>query len=66
MVETIAEPSQQTAATAALAAALRDICGPADVIGMADAVPGLALMRSVKDRFDPGHRMAPDRFPETV
>ena len=34
--------------------------------GMNGAVPGLALMRSVKDRFDPGHLMAPGRFPETV
>ena len=25
-------------------------------------VPGLALMRAVKDRFDPDHRMFPDRF----
>jgi glycolate oxidase FAD binding subunit len=25
-------------------------------------VPGAALMRSVKDQFDPGHRMAPGRF----
>ena len=32
--------------------------------GMNAAVPGLALMRAVKDQFDPGHRMAPGRFPE--
>ncbi|HEV3289505.1 MAG TPA: FAD-binding oxidoreductase [Streptosporangiaceae bacterium] len=25
-------------------------------------VPGLSLMRAVKDQFDPGHRMAPGRF----
>ena len=25
-------------------------------------VPSLALMRAVKDQFDPGHRMAPGRF----
>jgi glycolate oxidase FAD binding subunit len=25
-------------------------------------VPGLALMRAVKDQFDPDHRMFPDRF----
>ena len=25
-------------------------------------VPGAALMQAVKDQFDPGHRMAPDRF----
>jgi glycolate oxidase FAD binding subunit len=32
---------------------LTDMWGP---------VPGLALMRAVKDQFDPGHRMAPGRF----
>jgi glycolate oxidase FAD binding subunit len=32
--------------------------------GMYAAVPGLALMRAVKDQFDPGHRLAPGRFPE--
>ena len=32
--------------------------------GMNGMVPGLALMRAVKDQFDPGHRMAPGRFPE--
>jgi glycolate oxidase FAD binding subunit len=35
----------------------------ADAGGLAGDVPGLALMRAVKDRFDPGHRMAPGRFP---
>jgi glycolate dehydrogenase FAD-binding subunit len=34
--------------------------------GMAGNVPGLALMRAVKDQFDPGHRMAPGRFPELL
>ena len=34
--------------------------------GMAGAVPALALMRAVKDQFDPGHRMAPGRFPEVM
>jgi glycolate dehydrogenase FAD-binding subunit len=34
--------------------------------GMSAAVPGLALMRAVKDQFDPGHRMAPGRFPEVL
>jgi glycolate oxidase FAD binding subunit len=33
---------------------------------MAGAVPGLALMRAVKDQFDPGHRMAPGRFPDAM
>jgi glycolate oxidase FAD binding subunit len=34
--------------------------------GMSGAVPGLALMRAVKDQFDPGHRMAPGRFPDGI
>jgi glycolate oxidase FAD binding subunit len=34
--------------------------------GMAGTVPALALMRAVKDQFDPGHRMAPGRFPEVM
>jgi glycolate oxidase FAD binding subunit len=34
--------------------------------GMAGAVPALALMRAVKDQFDPGHRMAPGRFPDLM
>jgi glycolate oxidase FAD binding subunit len=32
--------------------------------GMHGTVPGLALMRAVKYQFDPGHRLAPGRFPE--
>jgi glycolate oxidase FAD binding subunit len=32
--------------------------------GMYGTVPGLALMRAVKNQFDPGHRLAPGRFPE--
>jgi len=34
--------------------------------GMAGRVPSLGLMRAVKDQFDPGHRMAPGRFPEVI
>ena len=34
--------------------------------GMAGRVPSLGVMRSVKDQFDPGHRLAPGRFPEVV
>jgi glycolate oxidase FAD binding subunit len=34
--------------------------------GMAGPVPALALMRAVKYQFDPGHRMAPGRFPEAM
>jgi glycolate oxidase FAD binding subunit len=32
--------------------------------GMAGTVPGLALMRAVRDQFDPGGRLAPGRFPD--
>jgi glycolate oxidase FAD binding subunit len=34
--------------------------------GMTGAVPALPLMQAVKDQFDPGHRMAPGRFPEVM
>jgi glycolate oxidase FAD binding subunit len=34
--------------------------------GMNGTVPGVALMRAVKDQFDPGHRMSPGRFPEGI
>jgi glycolate oxidase FAD binding subunit len=34
--------------------------------GMAGTVPSLALMRAVKEQFDPGHRMAPGRFPDVM
>jgi glycolate oxidase FAD binding subunit len=34
--------------------------------GMAGTVPSLTLMRAVKDQFDPGHRMAPGRFPDVM
>jgi glycolate oxidase FAD binding subunit len=34
--------------------------------GLFDRVPSLGLMRAVKDQFDPGHRMAPGRFPEGI
>lgn len=33
-----------------------------DLIDMWGPVPSLALMRAVKDQFDPEHRMAPGRF----
>jgi glycolate oxidase FAD binding subunit len=49
-------------AVLAAPAAVRD--GLAGHGGMNGTVPGLALMRAVKDQFDPGHRMAPGRFPE--
>jgi glycolate oxidase FAD binding subunit len=34
--------------------------------GMTGTVPSLALMRAVKDQFDPGDRMAPGRFPDVM
>ncbi len=42
------------------------LAAPAAVLAVAgpDApLPGLDLMRAVKDQFDPGHRMFPGRFP---
>jgi glycolate oxidase FAD binding subunit len=33
-----------------------------DILDMWGPVPGLALMRRVKDQFDPAHRFAPGRF----
>jgi len=33
-----------------------------DILDMWGPVPGLALMRRVKDQFDPSHRFAPGRF----
>ena len=41
------------------------LAAPAAVLAMAGLdrpVPGLDLMRAVKDQFDPGHRMFPGRF----
>jgi glycolate oxidase FAD binding subunit len=41
------------------------VCAPAQVLDAVDVwgpVPSLPLMRAVKDRFDPEHRMAPGRF----
>jgi glycolate oxidase FAD binding subunit len=36
--------------------------GVRDAVDLWGPVPGLGLMRAVKDRFDPEHRMAPGRF----
>ena len=33
-----------------------------DILDMWGPVPGLALMRRIKDQFDPDHRFAPGRF----
>jgi glycolate oxidase FAD binding subunit len=41
------------------------LCAPPavrDTVDMWGTVPSLALMRAVKDQFDPEHRMAPGRF----
>jgi glycolate oxidase FAD binding subunit len=53
----------QRGAVAVLAApaAVREELGARG--GMNGTVPGVALMRAVKDQFDPGHRMAPGQFP---
>ncbi|HEY2579804.1 MAG TPA: FAD-binding oxidoreductase [Streptosporangiaceae bacterium] len=36
--------------------------GVRELVDLWGPVPGAGLMRSVKDQFDPGHRMAPGRF----
>jgi glycolate oxidase FAD binding subunit len=33
-----------------------------DAVDMWGPVPSLAIMRAVKDQFDPDHRMSPGRF----
>ena len=41
------------------------LAAPTPVLSAVSAlgtVPGAALMRAVKDQFDPGHRMFPGRF----
>jgi glycolate oxidase FAD binding subunit len=53
-------------AVAVLAAPAPVRAGLAALGGMNGTVPGLALMRAVKDQFDPGHRMSPGRFPEGI
>ena len=50
------------AAPQAVRGALAGAEGLTGTEGLAGVVPGLALMRAVKDQFDPGHRMAPGRF----
>jgi glycolate oxidase FAD binding subunit len=49
-------PSRATAVVLCAPPAVRD------AVDMWGPVPSLALMRAVKDQFDPGHRMAPGRF----
>jgi glycolate oxidase FAD binding subunit len=49
-------PSRASAVVLSAPAAVRDS------VDMWGPVPSLALMRAVKDQFDPEHRMAPGRF----
>jgi len=37
-----------------------------DATDMWGPLPAAGLMRAIKDQFDPGHRMAPGRFPEML
>ena len=55
-------PEIKSALSAGEQVAGYQILGMAGAGGMAGSVPSLALMRAVKDQFDPGHRMAPGRF----
>jgi glycolate oxidase FAD binding subunit len=48
--------------TTASAAVLRAPAKVRDAVDMWGPVPSLALMRAVKDQFDPEHRMAPGRL----
>jgi glycolate dehydrogenase FAD-binding subunit len=61
-----ARPASATAPDSppALASAVVVHAPPAvrELADMWGPVPGLPLMRAVKDQFDPGHRMAPGRF----
>jgi glycolate oxidase FAD binding subunit len=57
------------AATAAPTARAVVVYAPDDVRDVTDAhgpVPSLALLRAVKDEFDPEHRMAPGRLADAV
>ncbi|MFI5066989.1 MAG: FAD-binding protein, partial [Streptosporangiales bacterium] len=49
-------PSRASAVVLTAPAAVRDS------VDMWGPVPALSLMRAIKDRFDPGHLMAPGRF----
>ncbi len=57
------------AGTAAPAARAVVVYAPDEVRDLTDAhgpVPSLALLRAVKDEFDPEHRMAPGRLADAV
>jgi glycolate oxidase FAD binding subunit len=49
-------PARATAVVIQAPAAVQDL------VDMWGPVPSLALMRAVKDRFDPAHLMAPGRY----
>ena len=62
-VATVVDRLRTTAAR--YGGSLTVLTAPADVraaVDMWGPVPGLALMRRVKDEMDPGHRLAPGRF----
>ena len=57
--------SQLREAVAPLGASVVVVAAPPSVKAELDVwgpVAGLALMRSIKDQFDPAHRLAPGRF----
>ena len=61
--------SLSQAATGASDARAVVVYAPDDVRDLTDAhgpVPSLALLRAVKDEFDPEHRMAPGRLADAV
>jgi glycolate oxidase FAD binding subunit len=64
----VAPPGQQSFAPPGLAlprGSVVVLAAPPAVMAAADAhepVPGAALMRAIKDQFDPGHRMFPGRL----
>jgi glycolate dehydrogenase FAD-binding subunit len=55
-------PRPDSPTALASAVVLRAPAPVRDLIDPWGPVPGLPLMRAVKDQFDPGHRMAPGRF----
>ena len=62
-------PTASQAATAATTARAVVVYAPDDVRDVTDAhgpVPSLALLRAVKDEFDPEHRMAPGRLADAL
>jgi glycolate oxidase FAD binding subunit len=55
-------PAEPTGLTRASAVVLHAPAGVRDLVDMWGPAPSLALMRAVKDQFDPEHRMAPGRL----